>query len=919
MRKLLIGLALVLALLLIALLALPPLFGGRILEGALELANEQLEAEVRIEDASLSLLRGFPNPSVTLSGIVVTGKGPFAGQTLAEIEQLRVTLGLASLASGRPEIRELSLVRPRFELTVLPDGLANWDVLPDEDEPAGPDGESGFSLDLRDIRVEGMDLRFDDQQSRLWAELRGLDHRGDGTIEGERYRFDNRTQIQALTVRDGAITWMKAVRVQAELPVSYDGASGAIELGESRLTLNDLALGFSGSVVPAGEGWTLDLSYRAVDASFRSILSLVPGVYTADFADLQTEGSLSLAGTVRGLLPAEGEELPGFALEAQVRDASFRMPDLPTGVDDIQLDLKLGHPGGDPDLVQVDLEQFRMAVAGSPVTGSLKLRRPLSDPDLSASAQGRVDLTKLRQALPLEGVEYSGLLDLDVKVAGKMSDFEGLRTDRVQATGNFALSDAVYRDEELPLPVMISRLAGSLGPHSTEISQLRMSLGEPGQPGSDLSGTGQLDNLIPWFFGEGVLGGRVSLRSKRFDTNPWLEEDGEPDPADPAESSLVAVPSDLDLAVDADFERVLYGELELTDVVGRTRLSGGAARIEKMDFSMLGGRVSMRGAYVAPTDRKADVELQLDMVDFELAEVARAFETVRLIAPIAERTQGRFATDLEIEATLGADLKPDLPTLASAGLLASRSLVFQPSFMQQVGSKLGDERYARIDLARGELGFRIQNGRAKLHPVDVKVGEAQGTLSGSTGVLDQSLDLVLDLKVPTRALQGSGLLDQLGAARGGKVDLRVTVGGSYDRPTVAFGAPGLVESVREVVEDRIQERVEELSSTLVEEARAAGDRLVAEAERKKEQLVAAAETQGERLKDEAKKQAQALVDKAAGNPLAEAAAQEAGKKLKQEARDAAKKLVREAEARGDALVDAAKAQRAELIARAEGR
>jgi uncharacterized protein involved in outer membrane biogenesis len=912
MRKLLIALAVALALLVIALLAVPPLFGGRILDAALEAANEQLEAEVRIEGASLSLVRSFPNPSVSLEGIVVSGRGPFAGQTLAEIERLRITVGLASVLGGQPELRELALIRPAFDLTVNPDGQASWDILPASDDTAS-DEPSSFSLDLRDIRVEGLDLDYDDQQARLAASIRGLDHRGDGSISGDVYRFDNHTEIQALTLRDGAMTWLKDARVQADLPVSYDGSSGAVGLGESRLVLNDLALGFSGTATPRGEDWDLDISYRAVDASFRSILSLVPGVYTAEFADVQTEGSLSLAGTVKGLLPAEGEDLPGFALEAQVRDASFRMPELPTGVDDIQLDLKLGHPGGDPDLIMLDLEQFRMAVAGSPVTGSLKLRQPMSDPDVQATAKGRVDLARLHQALPLEGVEYGGLLDLDVDVAGRMSDFEQDRLDRVRAAGAFALSDAVYRDEELPVPVAIATLAGSLGPRSTEIRQLSMTMGD-----SDLSGTGQLDDLIPWFFGDGTLGGRLSVASKRFDTNPWLEDDGEAEAADPDASSLVAVPSNLDLVVDADFERVLYGDLELLDLQGRTRLSGGAARVEDLDFTLLGGRVSMRGAYVAPTDQKADVELQLDMVDFELAELARSFETVRLLVPIAERVDGRFSTDLELQATLGSDLKPDLPTLASAGLLASRSLVLRPAFMEQVGNKLGDERYASIDLSKGELGFRIRNGRANFEEMDVKVGGAKGTLSGSTGVLDKTLDLVLDLEVPTRALKSSGLLEQFGIVSAGKVDLRVVVAGTYDQPKVAFGMPGLAESVRDVVEDRIQEQVEDLSSALVGEARAAGDKLVAEAEKKRDQLVAAAETQGERLKDEAKKQAQALVDKAAGNPLAEAAAKEAGKKLKQEARDAAKKLVNEAEAKGDALVEAAKNQRAELIARAEG-
>ena len=915
MRKLLIGLAAILVLVIVALLAVPLLFGGRILDVAVQAANKELEATVAIDSASLSLLRSFPDLSVALNGVSVTGQGTFEGQPLASIDQLRLTVGLASALRGAPELRELALERPRLSLVVNPDGQANWDVLPGDDEQPASSESSALSLDLRDIRIDGMDLLFNDQQGYLLADIRGLDHRGDGSISGESYRFSNHTSIAALTVRDGAITWLKDVQVQAELPLTYDSGTGRVELGESTLALNELALGFAGSVTPQGDDLALDLRYHALEASFRSILSLVPGVYTQDFEDVQTAGTLSLAGTVAGLLPAQGDDLPGFALEAKVADASFRMPDLPTGVDDIQLDLYLGHPGGDPDLVQVDLRSFRMAVAGSPITGSLKLRQPVSDPDVSAAAKGRLDLAQLRRALPLEGIDYSGILDLDLAVAGRLSDFEAGRVRKVQASGSFGLQDAVYRDDDLPVPVAVSRFSGTLSPRGAEIRELAMTMGD-----SDLSGSGQLEDLVPWFFGDAALGGSLSLRSKHFDTNPWLEDDGDASASsDPEASSLVAVPRDLNLSIDAKLDRVLYEDLELTDMDGRVRLTGGAARIDELDFTMLGGRVSMSGAYVAPTDQRADVEMKVDMVDFEVGKIAGAFETLRLIAPVAERATGRFSTDFELSTTLGSDLSPDLSTLLSTGLLASRSLVLQPAFMQQVGSKLGNDEFASIDLEKGQAGFRIHNGRAQLQPFPVKVGGSKGTISGSTGVLDKSLDLVLDLAVPTRSIRATGLLEQLGAAQGGKVDVQVRVGGTFDKPTVAIGAPGLADAVRDAVTEQIQERVGAVTSALIDEARQAGDKLVAEAEQAKERLVAAAETQGERLKEEAKNQAQKLEDSAKGKPLQEAAAQEAGKLLKQEARKAAKKLVSEAEEKGDALIGAAKAKRDDLIAQAEAK
>lgn len=918
MRKLLIGLTITLVLLLVALIAIPPLFGERILDAALEAANEQLGATVEIDAASLSLLRSFPNPSLGLEGITVSGQGEFAGVQLASIEQLRLTIGLASALGGATELRELTMVEPSFHLVVGPDGAANWDIAPDEQPEAGtPSPEpSSFSVDLRKIRIDGLDLSYQDQQSGMLVELAGLEHRGSGSVAGEVLSFDNHTSIAAFSYRDGGVTMLREVQVEAELPLIYHLDSGRLELGESRLALNQLALGFQGSVAPQGDDLAIDLGYRVLDTSFRSILSLIPGVYTQDFADVQTSGSLALAGSVKGVLPAEGDDLPGFVLELELRDASFTMPDLPSGVDDISVDLSVGHPGGDPDLMVVDLERFAMSVAGSPLEGRLKLRHPSSDPDVELEAKGRVDLAQISRALPLDGIEYSGVLELDMAVAGRVSQFESDRLDKVQSTGTLSLRDMLYKDQDLPLPVAISRFSCELGPSSTEISELALTMGD-----SDLTGSGRLDNLVPWFFSDAPLAGHLSLRSRRFDTNPWLADDPESEEpeAEADESSLVAVPTNLDLRLDGRFDRVLYEELELTDMVGSLRLAGGAARIDSLTFHMLGGRVGVSGSYVAPTEQRADVELDIELADLGVSEVATSFETVRIIAPVAQNTSGRFSADFTLDTALGADLSPDIPTLISAGLLSSRSLELRPEFMAKVGAALGNDRLSSIDLARGDVGFRITGGRAVLAPFAVAVGGGKGTLQGSTGVLDQSLDLVLDLEVPAKAIQDAALISQLGVARGGKLPLQVVVGGSFDRPTISVGAPGLVEAVRGSVTEQVQERIGAVVDDLLAEARVAGDALVAEAERKRDQLVSVATAAGDELVEQAKAKAQRLEDQAEGNALKEAAASEAAKLIRKEARQARKKLISEAEEKGDALIEAARSKRDELIAQAEAK
>ena len=84
-RKVAIGVAAGLAAL-VALLALVPLlFGGKVEERARRVVNGAVSARVEWGRAGLSLLRHFPNPALRVRDLVVTGVGPFEGDTLASV------------------------------------------------------------------------------------------------------------------------------------------------------------------------------------------------------------------------------------------------------------------------------------------------------------------------------------------------------------------------------------------------------------------------------------------------------------------------------------------------------------------------------------------------------------------------------------------------------------------------------------------------------------------------------------------------------------------------------------------------------------------------------------------------------------------------------------------------------------------
>ena len=130
MRKIAFGLGAFVVLLLAALLVIPIFFGDRIASHVKAEVNRSVNAQVGWDKAGVSLLRDFPNVSLTLNQLSVVGIKPFERDTLLAMRKARLALDVRSvvgyLRSGRPIIiREITLEQPAVRLRRLADGATN--------------------------------------------------------------------------------------------------------------------------------------------------------------------------------------------------------------------------------------------------------------------------------------------------------------------------------------------------------------------------------------------------------------------------------------------------------------------------------------------------------------------------------------------------------------------------------------------------------------------------------------------------------------------------------------------------------------------------------------------------------------------------------------------------------------------------
>ncbi len=867
--------------------------------------EERIDADVTYADLDVGWLATLPRVEVHVSDLALVGRGAFAGESLMTLDEGWLGLDLPSVLWGDAiQIRSVTLHGPHASWLVDPEGVDSIATLL-HDQPESSSEPWTVELDRVDVRDGAFVLR--DLSADQHLQLDGLTLHIAGTVASANTELAIDGEATSVSYAQQGLPVLSRARLLATVPVTWDPVTRGITAVGTRATINALPLSLDLTALPVPAGWSIDLKLATEATDFTSLLSVVPGAYDATFDGVHSQGTLELSASMNGVWPSEGDELPPFEGKIQVDGARFRYPDLPVGVDDITLSATLSHPQGPRDLTVLDIERLRLRAGPAPITGRLTLRHPDTDPAIDVDLEGRLDLDSLASALPDLSFPLTGVLDVDWSADGTFRAFAE-RSKDVRSEGTVSGTSLIYRRAGWP-DLTLDDLALTFAGPDVTLDGVTVSW-----PESDVAMSGTLFGAIPYGFDQADLSGQLTLTSnKGLDLERF---EGEPDPAaDPGDSAIVVVPSDLDLRLHLDLPRVHTTELDLTDVSGDVAVAESAITLRSLRASMLGGDMQLSGTYAAPTAEQAEIDLQIEAVSLDLADTLREFDTLPRIAPLLLGAVGRFDSEGTLQARLLRDGTPEISVLTSTGVIGTRGITLQPSALTSLANKLASSELTTLTPPGGGLTYRIARGRLALQPFTAELGRVPATIRGEAGVVDRTVDFEIDLSVPTQGLAKAPWLSELSGRLPATVPVRVSIEGSYDKPKISVAlADG--SSVRDAV-------VHELTETLQPIVDEAIDDALAQARRQGDALIAAAEIQGDRLRAEASKAADTirtqakvnadkLVDEA-NNPLAKAAAKEAAKVVNNEADKAAKAVERKADRAADALVQTARSESDALI------
>ncbi len=901
-------------------IAAPFLFKDKLVQLVKEQANANLNAKVDFGEFDLTLFSSFPDFRFKINKVSVVNVAPFEGDTLAYINELSFDLNLMSVISGdKYQINSLILDEPKIKATVLADGRASYDIAKaDTTKQENPADTSAtkFAMKLKEMKINHANIVYNDIQGNMFVKLVDLNYNLQGDFTQDNFVLSNLLEIAETNFAMGGVGYLTKVKTRFKADLDMNMPNMKFAFKENELNLNDLGLAFDGFVAMPKEDIDMDLKFAAKQTEFKSILSLIPSVYSKDFATVQTKGKLTLNGLAKGTMhtskDGKSDKYPSFEVNLGIADAMFKYPSLPQAVNDINIDVHVENKKDYLDATTIDVNKFHVNMAGNPINMWAHVKTPISDPDLAAEVKGVINLASVKEFIPLEkGDNMSGIVKADIAAAGRMSSIDKKEYDKFKMSGSVEIDKMNYKTTTLPYEVLLNIMKLNFTNQYVELAAFDALMGK-----SDIKAQGKIENFMQYIFKDSLIKGNFNVQSNLLDVNELMgttattTTQAKADTVS-ASTGVAEVPGNIDFNLTASFNKVLYDNLVLDNMLGNILIRNRKVDMTNLKMNTLGGTMLLNGYYETTNPKKPTVKMNAKVENFDIQKTFLAFNTVQKLAPIAKYTQGVFTGSLEnFTSDLDGGMMPLMNTITGGGLFKTNSMTIS-NF--EAFNKLGDALKMpslKTQTIKDMLAeYEFKDGRVNLRkPVSTKINNIPAEITGSTG-FDQTIDYTWKLDIPTEMFGSqatsvvSGLLGQAGSAVGANIPMPKTVkanvgfGGTITKPTLktAFNKAG-ASSAKDVAVGTVKNLANDKAQKYLADAQAQVDKIKAETA-----------TQVEKLKSEGYAQADALVEQAS-NPISKIAAKKAAEVAKKQVDKKAQQILDESDTRCNKILEDAKAK-----------
>ncbi len=810
MKKALKIFGIILLLVIIGIVSIPFLFKGTIQDKVRYLVNEHVNARVDFANIDISLIRSFPQASVIIDDLSIINYAPFEGDTLAYSKRIALDMSVNELFKDATEaINVQKIIINEANIAIKTDSLgnSNFDISKQQGETQQEtpieEGSGDFTFALEHYEINDSKILFKDDVSKTILEMAHLNHSGDGSVSGDKVILDTHTDAEASFGLDDT-KYLNKNKLLLDAQIELDLKNQKYSFKENKALINRLPLEFTGFVQLFEKYTDVDLSFKTPTSDFKNFLAVIPETYAKNLDGVQTSGDFSINGVIKG--KTDDTHIPKMDITMLSHNASFKYPDLPKGVKNINIDTQIKNETGLADDTYIKIGNLTFKIDQDSFAANGSLRNLTKNMIVDMVLKGTLNLQNLNQAYPLDLEEkLNGIVAADIKTHFDMQSLEKEQYQNVRSSGTASISGFTYTSAEMPSELKISKANVSFNPETISLDQMQATTGQ-----SDVSATGTITNLMGFLFAKQDLKGAFDVTSNVFAVNDFMvsEQESETkkttDKSSSVEDETIRIPSFLDATLNFDTKKVIYDNLQLLNAKGTVKIKDETAYLENITSNIFDGGLAFNGN-VSTKSKVPTFDMALDLSKVDIVQSFNNLELIKGLAPIARALTGNLSTQINLNGRLNEDLTPVLTSLkgkALAEILNAQVSTTKTPLLSQLDSKLNFVALDKLNLKDIKTNLSFDDGKINVKPFDFDV-EGIKIKAGGEHSFDQSMNYNVTLDVPAKYLgnEVGNLMSQLNDQETNTMTVALPIGisGNFTNPKVNLNTGNAVKQLTQQI------------------------------------------------------------------------------------------------------------------------
>lgn len=782
--------------------AIPLLFEDQIKDMVKTFINNNVNANVEFSDVNLSFLASFPQANVTITDLTITNFEPFKGDTLTTAKSIAFDMSIKELFKKSADesilVNAIAIDEAVVNLKTNKKGETNYDISKKnftKTNKKNSETDSNFSFDIDQYSITNSSFYYLDETSKTTIYFTELNHSGSANISSELSELNTTTQTNVSFGIDSTM-YLKNTAIKLDALIDMDLSSNTYTFKNNKGFINQLPLEFSGFVQILDNGQMIDINFENPESSFKDFLAVVPETYSKNLDDVKTSGDFKVKGVIKGLVSEH--TIPKLEINVVSQNASFKYPDLPKQVENININASIKNNSGNADDTYIAVNTLDFKIDDDVFKSSATLKNITKNMFINANIDGVLNLANITKAYPIKlNNELSGILKAKLNTVFDMKAIETNAYTRIKNKGSVQLTDFIFSSEDIVNPIHVSKADIQFNTTTITLKSFDAKTGN-----SDLNATGTIKNLLGFLLSDNTLQGSFNVKSNTFAVSDFMieNETTSTNNKTTADAESLKIPKFLDCTINANANTVLYDNLTLKNVKGKVTIQNEKATLTNVTSNIFDGNMTINGN-VNTTQATPSFDMNLDASDFDISQSFNDLELFQYLAPIAEALQGKLNTTLKLSGNLDKEFAPDLSSVsgnAFTELLTASLKPTNPEILNTLEGALNFVDFNKFDLKDIKTKLEFANGKVSIKPFNLKYEDIDIEVSGSHG-FDKTLAHSAVFNIPAKYLGNdvNQLITNINDDAVGDIVVPVTanITGTYTKPNVKTDLSGSVSKL----------------------------------------------------------------------------------------------------------------------------